>query len=148
MDPLDSTAILDRAVESLLRPSAGPTGARRAEPRNTETLRGAGAIPPKAETERSRGSSQAPQPSPGRLTPSRASYSSAAWAQSPVSPAGDNPRAMIRKAEEVLQIAAMSGSSAVFRRQIAAAAYLAEIEAQRELARLQHEGSVRREWFA
>jgi hypothetical protein len=55
---------------------------------------------------------------------------------------------MIRKAEEVLQIATLSGSSAVFRRQIAAAAYLAEIEAQRELAQLQHEGTVGREWFA
>ncbi|MGA2381457.1 MAG: hypothetical protein ABSG85_19325 [Spirochaetia bacterium] len=55
---------------------------------------------------------------------------------------------MIRKAEEVLQLVTMSGSSAVFRRQIAAAAYLAEIEAQRELAGLQHEGTVRREWFA
>ena len=148
MNPLDSTAILDRAVESLLRPSAGSTSARRAEPRNTETLGGAGAIPPRAETEESQGSSQAPQPSPGRLTPSRASYSSATWTQTQVSPVGDNPRAMIRKAEEVLQLVTMSGSSAVFRRQIAAAAYLAEIEAQRELAGLQHEGTVRREWFA
>jgi hypothetical protein len=55
---------------------------------------------------------------------------------------------MIRTAEEVLQIAATSGLSAAFRRQIAAAAYLAEIEAQIERARLQREGMVAREWFA
>jgi hypothetical protein len=55
---------------------------------------------------------------------------------------------MILKAEEVLQIATMSGSSPAFRRQIAAAAYIAEIEAQSELARLQRESPIRREWFA
>jgi hypothetical protein len=60
----------------------------------------------------------------------------------------NNPRAMIARAQEVMDLASMSGSTEAFRRQIAVAAYLAEMEAQREMARLQREALVAREWSA
>ena len=139
MDPLDSTAILNRAVDSLVHSSAGPRSARPAELGTFEVRKRI--FPPRAETE------QTPQPSSRRLTTGQPSRLTSGT-QSFVFSTSGNPREMIRKAEEVLQIATMSGSSAVFRRQIASAAYLAEIEAQMELARLQREGSAAREWFA
>lgn len=147
MNPLDSTAILDRAVGSFLRVSARPAGAGRVEPRITEISRGTG-VPSREATAGSHGISQATQPSPDRLRPGLTSLSSAAKTQPHASPAAGNPRALIRDAEEVLQLITISASSAVFRRQIAAAAYLAEIEAQRELAASLREGASGREWFA
>jgi hypothetical protein len=119
VDPLDSTAILDRAAQSLLRPSAiRPSGARRAGLGETEA----------------RGSAPSGLPNPN---------------QPSLSPIFDNPRVTIRKAEEVLQVVAANGFSAVFRRRIAAAAYLAEAEAQQELARMRRERPAGiREWFA
>lgn len=60
----------------------------------------------------------------------------------------DNPRAMIARAQQVMDLASMSGSTEEFRRQIAVAAYLAEMEAQREMARLAREALVAREWSA
>ena len=60
----------------------------------------------------------------------------------------DNPRAMLARAEQVMELASMSGSTEAFRRQIAVAAYLAEMEAQREMARLQREALMTREWSA
>ena len=60
----------------------------------------------------------------------------------------DNPRAMLARAEQVMELASMSGSTDAFRRQIAVAAYLAEMEAQREMARLQREALMTREWSA
>ena len=60
----------------------------------------------------------------------------------------DNPRAMLARAEQVMELATMSGSTDTFRRQIAVAAYLAEMEAQREMARLQREALMTREWSA
>ena len=112
VDPLDSTAILDRAVDSLLRPSlARPSSAREATPR-------APLAPPSTN-------------------------------QTGLSAIIDNPRVTIRKAEEVLQSIAASGFSVVFRRRIAVAAYLAEIEAQKELAKMRRERPEGpRQWFA
>jgi len=60
----------------------------------------------------------------------------------------DNPRAMMRRAQQVLELATMGGSTEAFRRQIAVAAYLAEMEAQREIARLQREALMVQEWSA
>jgi len=60
----------------------------------------------------------------------------------------DNPRAMLARAEQVMDLANMSGSTDAFRRQIAVAAYLAEMEAQQEMARLQREALMTREWLA
>ncbi len=60
----------------------------------------------------------------------------------------DNPRAMLARAQQVMDLATMSGSTDTFRRQIAVAAYLAEMEAQREMARLQREALMTREWSA
>ncbi len=60
----------------------------------------------------------------------------------------DNPRAMMRRAQQVLELATMGGATPAFRRQIAVAAYLAEMEAQREIARLQREALVVQEWSA
>ena len=151
MDPLDSTAILVRAVESVLRAApTSPAAARRAELRNAEVPGGASDRPTTGETGSSIGSSQTSQVLPSRSAlDGQVSYSPTASIQSSVSPIVDNPQATIRKAEEVLQIAATNGSSVVFRRRIAAAAYLAEIEAQRELARMRREGPAGiRQWFA
>jgi hypothetical protein len=60
----------------------------------------------------------------------------------------DNPRAMIARAQQVMELASLSGSTDAFRRQIAVAAYLAEMEAQREMAHLAREALVAREWSA
>lgn len=60
----------------------------------------------------------------------------------------DNPRAMMRRAQQVMELATMSGSTEAFRRQIAVAAYLAEMEAQREIARMQREALIVQEWSA
>jgi hypothetical protein len=117
MDPLDSTAILDRASQSFLRSSGGPAAARSAQPVGSDR-------------------------SPSRLFAVRPR--SAASAQA----AMDNPRAMLARAQQVMNLATMSGATAAFRRQIAVAAYLAEMEAQREMARLQREALVAREWSA
>jgi hypothetical protein len=52
-------------------------------------------------------------------------------------------------AEDVLRIVATGGSSAILRRRVAAAAYLAETEAQKELARMRRERPAGvRQWFA
>ena len=48
----------------------------------------------------------------------------------------------------MLELAMMSGSTEAFRRQIAVAAYLAEMEAMREIARMQREVLIVREWSA
>lgn len=117
MDPLDSTAILDRAAQSLLRPSAGRRSERGVLPTSTGTA-------------------------------ASASHLFDVRPRSSASSAMENPRAMLRRAQQVLELAAMSGSTDVFRRQIAVAAYLAEMEAQREMARLQREALMAREWFA
>ena len=117
MDPLDSTAILDRAAQSFLRPPAGVTRERRAEPSGTGT-------------------------------PSSAFHLFDVRPRSSASSAMDNPRAMLRRAQQVLELASMSGSTEAFRRQIAVAAYLAEMEAQREMARMQREALMVREWSA
>jgi hypothetical protein len=60
----------------------------------------------------------------------------------------NNPRAMIARAQQVMDLASMAGATDAFRRQIAVAAYLAEMEAQREMAQLQREALVAREWSA
>ena len=116
MNPLDSSAIPDRAVGSFLRLSARSASAKRVHPRNTEISRGAGGLPSEAEAARSLQGSKAAQPSFGWTTPSRASTSSAAWSPSRLSPAAGKPRALIREAEEVLLLVTTSASSAVFRR--------------------------------
>jgi len=60
----------------------------------------------------------------------------------------DNPRAMLARAQQVMELASLAGSTEVFRREIAVAAYLAEMEAQREMTRLQREALMTREWSA
>lgn len=121
MDPLDSTAILTKAVQSVLQPlPINPTGVRRADLSNAEAQRGA------------------------RTT----SYSPAASIHPYLTTIAASHTATIRKAEERLQIA-IDESSAALRLRIATTAYLMEIEAQREFARIRREGTARiREWFA
>ena len=116
MDPLDSTAILDRASRSFLRSPEGGAPQRPIEP------------------------AAAPA----------SSSASRVFEVRPRSPDSsmDNPRAMMRRAQQVLEIATMGGSTEAFRRQIAVAAYLAEMEAMREIARLQREVLMVREWSA
>lgn len=130
MDPLDSTAILVGAVESLLRPSPAnpPAAGRPAFPR-VQAAESIEARPSQRESKEAAISRQTSAPTPGL--------------------AADNPRATIRKAQELLQIAATDGASPILSRRIAAAAYLAEAEAQRELARMRRERPAgTREWLA
>jgi len=151
MDPLDSTAILTKAVQSVLQRSPiSPAGVRRAELSDAEAYRVARTHPLAGETERSRNGPQTPLFSSSRLAlDEQASYSPTASIHSYVNPIAENPTATIRKAEELLQIAAIDESSAALRRRIATMAYLMEIEAQRELSKIRREGLVRiREWFA
>lgn len=151
MDPLDSTAILTKAVQSVLQPSPiTPAGVRRGELSDAEAYGGARTHPPAGETERSRNDPQTSLFSPSRLAlDEQASYLPTASIHSYVNPIAENPTATIRKAEELLQIVAIDESSAALRRRIATTAYLTEIEAQRELARIRRQGPARiREWFA
>lgn len=151
MRPLDATAILVQAVDSVLRRSVTSLGtATRAEPRYGEAVEATRARPSTAETETSPGSPRTSQLSPSRpALDERAASSAAASIQPSVGPVVDNPLATIRMAEDVLRIVATGGSSAILRRRVAAAAYLAETEAQKELARMRRERPAGvRQWFA